>query len=150
MALLGIWEERDKQMIKKTKLFLMEELLYISFLAYLLTRYSECFGETSTVAMFNIPAVGIAAVNLAHILLDIKLKPRLVENNKASGKWLYRFTLFILIIIVSYASFSALEYFGNIPASFRTLLIVSLMLTTSHLMLNLFADATQRWADWIY
>lgn len=120
--------------MKRIGIFLIEEASYIALLAYSYIRYSERFEGISAAAIFIIPAVGIAAVNLVYNLLDIKLKPRLIEYNEGRGKWVYRFTVFASIL-VSYASFSALEYFGNMPASFRTLAMISLMATVAHLML---------------
>ena len=132
--------------MKRIGAFLIEEIVYITALAYSYTRYSDRFAGISAAAVFIIPAAAITAVNLVHSLLDQKMKPRLTENNEGHGKWIYRFIVFACILLVFYASFSALEYYGNMPASFRTLVMISLMASVAHLML-IFAVSLRLWKD---
>ena len=110
--------------MNRTGTFFIEEIAYLSMIAYALMKYPDRIEGSSVTAIVLIPAIAIAAVNLIQYLLEKKAKARFSE--------------ILIVFLVSYGFFAALEHFGNMPASFRTLTFISILFTLVHIMISNF------------
>lgn len=126
--------------MKKMIVFLAEEIGYLSLLAYCISRYPEHMEGVSINALFVILALSIAAATMIQCLLRMIKREILIKQVKGVNQWLYNTITFCLVFITFFASYVALEYFGNMPASFRTLCFVSFLSTLEHLMISLIPD----------
>ena len=104
-------------------------------IAYALTKYPDRMEGSSVtaIAIVLIPSIAIAAVNLIQYLLEKKLKTGFSEILRNKGNLVYNLTVYGIVFLVSYGFFAALEHFGNMPASFRTLVFISILFTLLHI-----------------
>lgn len=122
--------------MKKLCIPLAEEIVYLSLMAYAVTRVSERLEGVWLPAVFLVPALAIAAVNLLQGILRNVAKSKFESRFDGKGRWLYSVIEFGTVIIVFYAFCVALEYFGRMAASFRTLALLSLLSTAAHMMVS--------------
>ncbi len=130
--------------MKKLVVFILGELGYLSLLAYGISRYPEYMEGVSIIAVFVIPALSIAAATMIQFLLRKIEREKLIKQFRGMSQWLYSKITFCLVFATFFASYMALEHFGNMPASFRTLFSVSLLSTLAHLMISSMPDITSR------
>ena len=124
--------------MNRTGIFLIEEIGYLSMITYALRKYPDRIEGSSVTAIVLIPAIAIAAVTLIQYLLEKKVKERFSEILRNKGNLIYSFTVYGIVFLVSYVFFAALEHFGNMPASFRTLVFISMPFALLHIMIGNF------------
>ena len=121
--------------MKRAIIFLIEGLSYSLGMAYMTNRYADHFAGVSTLAVFLIPLISIAVVNLLQTLFDIKAEERLIKKCGEVARWIIRVISFVADSLVFFGFYNVLEYVGNMPASFRTLARLSVLSAATHLVL---------------
>ena len=122
--------------MKKLFAFLAEEVGYFSLLAFAFLRCADRLDGVSLIAVLAFPAIAIAGATMVQWLLQKAVKEKLIRQLKYMGQGLYSMLTICLVFTAFYASYAALEYFGNMPASTRTLAFISLFSTLAHLMIS--------------
>ncbi|MCF0229939.1 MAG: hypothetical protein HUJ76_09655 [Parasporobacterium sp.] len=130
--------------MKKLVVFILEEVGYLSLLAYGIYRYPKYMEGVSIIAVFVIPALSIAAATMIQFLLRKIEREKLIKQFRGVNQWLYSMITFCLIFTTFFVSYVALEYFGNMPASFRTLFLISILSTLAHMMISSMPGMTSR------
>ena len=119
--------------MRKLIIFLVEEIGYTLGIVYLYHRSPEHFTGVSITAAFLIPIAAIAAVNLLQTVLEAKVKGKLFDKYGNWGRWIYLVTAFVTTVLLFLGFYAALEHIGNMPGSFRTLMLLSLLSAAAHL-----------------
>ena len=122
--------------MKKLSVFLAGEIGYNSLLAYVIYRYPDQLKGTSIAVLFVIPTLSIAAAAAIQWILQIAIREKFNRKYKDIGRVLYNMISFGFVFATYYASYVALEFFGKMPISFRTLVFISLISSLAHLMIS--------------
>ena len=121
--------------MKRAVSFLIEGMGYSICMIMALKHSLERFEGVSLVAVFVIPILAFASANLLYALLEDKLERRMHDKFGNLGGWIYPAVPLLLTMVLFFGSYTALEYLGNMPASFRTLLFLSFLSSVIHLLL---------------
>lgn len=116
--------------MKMMRMIILEEIGYLlSEICILMQfRYSERLAGVNFAAVWIFIAAGIAAMNLVDSMLGTRMKDR-------TNRLPFYIARLLSAFAVNYIAFSMVEHFGNVPASFRTLLIVSALFTGCHFLI---------------
>ena len=120
--------------MKRAAAFFIEEIGYSVCMIIVLKQYTERFEGISLAAVFAIPILAFAAVNILYALLEMKIGGRMNNKFGNPGGWIYPAVSLLFTTALFFGFYSALEYLGNMPASIRTLLFISFMSSAIHLL----------------
>lgn len=121
--------------MKRAIIILIEGLGYSIGMAYMTIKYANRFVGVSILAVFLIPLMFIAIINLLQILFDTKVEESLMKRFNRAGRWIYPAIIFGTDFLIFFVFYKMLEHVGNMPASFRTLALLSVLSATVHLVL---------------
>lgn len=104
--------------MKRVVSFLIEGIGYTVCMMLSLKHSTGCFEEVSLTAVFVIPLLAFAAANLLYLLLEKKFEGKMHDKIGGLADWLYPLTALLLTTALFLGFNTALEYLGNMPASF--------------------------------
>ncbi len=117
----------------------IELILFMLYLLWSGKHFSERIVEPGVLWIIGITmGIAIAASKVVEILIDRRLSKNEPQSIKHVNRWVLCFTLSSLIFFVA---FNALEYFGNMPATIKLLIILSAGSAFCHLSISHVIDA---------
>ena len=125
--------------MKSLCICLIEEIGCLLMIIYISVMYSDRLKGVSPATVFLISAIAIAGANLAQYFLGLGAKHK-SEKLEEQDKMIFQLVSFAAAFFVFLMSSAALKYFCNMLASYRTLLLISLMSAAVHITLNLLPD----------
>lgn len=114
----------------------IEEIMLILYLVWVGNNFTGRFTSAEQLWIMGITiGITIAIAKAIEAAIDYALGKK--EKEVQREEYIKRLAMhFALIMPVSFLAFNALEYFGNMPATNRTLVIISLGFTFSHLLIS--------------
>ena len=126
--------------MKKIISTVIEEMMLIMYLLMAGVFFSERIKSTEVLWIMGITTgIAIAIAKTIEVLVDYKVM-KITDETSRAKRILRWWICFILISLVFFIAFNALEYYGNIPASNVLLVILSLGASTFHMDISLVLD----------
>ena len=139
--------------MKRAFIFFIEEIGYGMLMTYAFLHFPEHFEGIRVTAVFLILMLSIAAVNLFQFFLESKVKSAIATKYGMIGELIYHAIALAITTLVFFGFYIALEHIGNMPASIRTLMIISFLSATVHLVFGEFpkimtvSEESESWED---
>lgn len=118
----------------------IEEVMLILYLVWVGRNFLGRFTSVEQLWIMGvITVIAIAIAKAIEVLIDYKFGKKEKEFQRV--ELIKRSVLcFVLTSLIFFLAFNAMEYFGNMPATNRTLLIISIGFAFSHLLISYVLD----------
>ncbi len=121
--------------MKRAIVFLLEEIGYGMLMAYAFIHFPDHFEGVRVTAVFLVPMLSIAAVNLLQVFLESKVRSKITARYGLTGERIYPVIALATTTLLLFGFYIVLEHIGNMPASIRTLAVISILSATVYLII---------------